>query len=116
MATNKVFIVCENDDYGRDLFLGVYNTREEAEDYGGRITHTIYEHETLEEEARVPIVGDIVRLSDKGVRIWGGRVGWGVSSKLEIIELGENRTYLCHNNEKHSVSTLWLELDEMEIV
>ena len=45
MAANKVFIVCEDDHHGRDLFIGVFNTRKEAEDYGAIITYTIYEHE-----------------------------------------------------------------------
>tara|TARA_R110001599_G_C12220638_1_gene657291 strand:- start:684 stop:920 length:237 start_codon:yes stop_codon:yes gene_type:complete len=47
IVSKTVFIVCENDDYGRDLYLDTKNTREEAEELKGRITsRNIYEHET----------------------------------------------------------------------
>jgi hypothetical protein len=41
----SVFVVCENDDYGRDLWLCCKNTVEEAKDVKGRdSTRNIYEH------------------------------------------------------------------------
>tara|TARA_R110002096_G_scaffold89163_1_gene203165 strand:+ start:123 stop:485 length:363 start_codon:yes stop_codon:yes gene_type:complete len=120
MATKKVFILCENDDHGRDLFLGVYDTREEAEDYGGRITYTIYEHETLEvtevtEEARVPFVGDIVKLTARGFERWGHELHCDPLSKFNVLLVDENSvmSHLCENVDGDK---LWLELDEMEIV
>ena len=46
----SVFIVCENDEYGEDLYKGIFNTREEAESLVGRdTTRHIYEHELYEE-------------------------------------------------------------------
>ena len=45
-VSNSVFIVCENDDYGRDLFLAAKNNLEEAEKIkGDDPTRNIYEHE-----------------------------------------------------------------------
>lgn len=45
-VSKSVFIVCENDDYGRNLYLDTKNTKKEAEDLKGRITsRNIYEHE-----------------------------------------------------------------------
>ena len=45
----SVFIVCENDNYGQDLYKGVFNTREEAERLKNRdTTRHIYEHELYE--------------------------------------------------------------------
>lgn len=47
-VTDCVFIVCENDNYGRDLFLIATNTIEEAEKTKGREnTRNIYKHELL---------------------------------------------------------------------
>jgi len=44
--SKSVFIVCENDDHGRDLYLDVKDTREEAEEIKGRDnTRNVYEHE-----------------------------------------------------------------------
>ncbi len=41
----SVFVVCENDDYGRDLWLCCKNTAEEAKEVKGRdATRNIYEH------------------------------------------------------------------------
>lgn len=46
---HSVFIVCENDDYGRDLYLCTKNTIDEAREVKGRDnTRTIYEHEIFE--------------------------------------------------------------------
>lgn len=48
-VSNSVFIVCENDDYGRDLYLCTKNTIEEAKEVKGRdTTRNIYEHEVFE--------------------------------------------------------------------
>ena len=48
-VSNSVFIVCENDDYGRDLYLCTKNTIEEAKVVKGRDnTRNIYEHEVFE--------------------------------------------------------------------
>ena len=45
----SVFIVCENDNYGQDLYKGVFNTREEAERLkNSDTTRRIYEHELYE--------------------------------------------------------------------
>ena len=45
----SVFIVCENDNYGQDLYKGVFNTREEAERLENwDTTRRIYEHELYE--------------------------------------------------------------------
>ena len=47
-VSNSVFIVCENDDYGRDLYLCTKNTIEEAKEVKGRdTTRNIYEHEVF---------------------------------------------------------------------
>ena len=44
-VSNSVFIVCENDDYSRDLYLCTKNTIEEAKEVKGRdTTRNIYEH------------------------------------------------------------------------
>jgi len=44
----SVFVVCENDDYGRDLWLCCKNTIEEAIEVKGRdSTRNIYEHQIL---------------------------------------------------------------------
>lgn len=41
----SVFVVCENDDYGRDLWICCKNTAEEAKEAKGRdTTRNIYEH------------------------------------------------------------------------
>jgi hypothetical protein len=41
----SVFVVCENDEYGRDLWICCTNTVEEAEKAKGRdSTRNIYEH------------------------------------------------------------------------
>ena len=48
-VSNSVFIVCENDDYGRDLYLCTKNTIQEAIEVKGRDnTRNIYEHEVFE--------------------------------------------------------------------
>jgi len=48
-VSNSVFIVCENDDYGRDLYLCTKNTIEEAKEVkGSDTTRNIYEHEVFE--------------------------------------------------------------------
>ena len=48
-VSNSVFIVCENDDYGRDLYLCTKNTIEEAKEVKGcDNTRNIYEHEVFE--------------------------------------------------------------------
>lgn len=48
-VSNSVFIVCENDDYGRDLYLCTTNTKEKAEEVRGRDnTRHIYEHTVTE--------------------------------------------------------------------
>ena len=48
-VSNSVFIVCENDDYGRDLYLCTKNTIEEAKEVKGYDnTRNIYEHEVFE--------------------------------------------------------------------
>ena len=45
----SVFIVCENDNYGQDIYKGVFNTREEAERLENwDTTRRIYEHELYE--------------------------------------------------------------------
>ena len=47
-VSNSVFIVCENDDYGRDLYLCTKNTIEEAKEVKGRdTTRNIYEYEVF---------------------------------------------------------------------
>ena len=47
-VSNSVFIVCENDDYGRDLYLWTKNTIEVAKEVKGRdTTRNIYEHEVF---------------------------------------------------------------------
>ena len=47
-VSKSVFIVCENDDYGRDLYLCTKNTIEEAKEVKGRdTTRNIYEHEVF---------------------------------------------------------------------
>ena len=44
-VSKSVFVVCENDDYGRDLWLCCKNTVEEAKEVKGRdTTRNIYEH------------------------------------------------------------------------
>ena len=44
-VSKSVFAVCENDDYGRDLWLCCKNTVEEAKEVKGRdTTRNIYEH------------------------------------------------------------------------
>jgi hypothetical protein len=44
----SVFVVCENDNYGRDLWLCCKNTIEEAKEVKGRdSTRNIYEHSIL---------------------------------------------------------------------
>lgn len=44
-VSKSVFVVCENDDYGRDLWLCCKNTIEEAKEIKGRdSTRNIYEH------------------------------------------------------------------------
>jgi len=44
-VSKSVFVVCENDDYGRDLWLCCKNTAEEAKEVKGRdTTRNIYEH------------------------------------------------------------------------
>ena len=44
-VSKSVYIVCENDDYGRDLYLCTKNTVEEAKEVKGRdTTRNIYEH------------------------------------------------------------------------
>ena len=49
VVSNSVFIVCENDDYGRDLYLCTENTIEEAKAIKGNDnTRNIYEYEVLE--------------------------------------------------------------------
>ena len=116
MAANKVFIVCEDDHHGRDLFIGVFNTRKEAEDYGAIITYTIYEHETLEEEARVPIVGDIVRLTAKGFTRWAHELHCDPLDKFNVLLVDDCTTGMNHLCENVNGNKLWLELDEMEIV
>ena len=47
-VSNSVFIVCENDDYGRDLYLCTKRTLDEAKEVKGRDnTRNIYEHEVF---------------------------------------------------------------------
>ena len=47
-VSNSVYIVCENDDYGRDLYLCTKNTAEEAKEVKGRDnTRHIYQHEVF---------------------------------------------------------------------
>ena len=44
-VSKSVYIVCENEDYGRDLYLCTKNTVEEAKEVKGRdTTRNIYEH------------------------------------------------------------------------
>ena len=44
-VSGSVFVVCENDDYGRDLWLCCKNSVEEAKEVKGRdTTRNIYEH------------------------------------------------------------------------
>ena len=44
-VSKSVFIVCENDNYGRDLYLCTKNTIEEAKEVKDRdSTRNIYEH------------------------------------------------------------------------
>jgi len=44
-VSKSAFVVCENDDYGRDLWLCCKNTAEEAKEAKGRdTTRNIYEH------------------------------------------------------------------------
>lgn len=44
-VSKSVFVVCENDDYGRDLWLSCKNTVEEAKEVKGiDTTRNIYEH------------------------------------------------------------------------
>jgi len=48
-VSKSVFVVCENDDYGRDLYLCTKNTIEEAKEVKGRdTTRNIYDHEVFE--------------------------------------------------------------------
>ena len=48
-VSKSVFVVCENDDYSRDLYLCTKNTIEEAKEVKGRdTTRNIYEHEVFE--------------------------------------------------------------------
>lgn len=45
----SVFIVCENDNYGDALYIGIKHTREEAEDLiGMNDTRYIIEHDLYE--------------------------------------------------------------------
>jgi hypothetical protein len=45
VVSKSVFVVCENDYYGRDLWLCCKNTAEEAKEVKGRYTtRNIYEH------------------------------------------------------------------------
>ena len=44
-VSNSVFVVCENDDYGRDLWLCCNNAVDAAKEVKGRDTaRKIYEH------------------------------------------------------------------------
>ena len=44
-VSKSVFVVCENDNYGRDLWLCCKNTAKEAIEVKGRdTTRNIYEH------------------------------------------------------------------------
>jgi hypothetical protein len=48
-VSNSVFIVCQNDDYGRDLYLCTKNTLEGAKEIKGMDnTRNIYEHKVSE--------------------------------------------------------------------
>ncbi len=50
-VSNSVFIVCENDDYGRDLYLCTKNTMKDAKEVKGRDnTRNIYEHDVFEND------------------------------------------------------------------
>jgi hypothetical protein len=50
LRSGSVFIVCENDDYGRDLYLCTKDTLEEAQKEKGRnVTRHIYKYESNEE-------------------------------------------------------------------